>query len=196
MGNLFSFLTKTTYSFEGKKENEQVVLFLHRHWFTIVSKITYLFVGGLLPFGVLIVFGPIIIENNLLSLFILLTFCFIMFLWYALFYILTMYTLETWIVTDNRVINSRQCGFFDRRISELNLHNIQDISVRMEGAIPTMMNYGDVEIQTAAAEHRFLFRDIPNPQTVKDTIMEKVAEVKENDREVDFHYHNHGVSTG
>ncbi len=177
--NLFSFISKTSYTFEGKKDDEVVYLFLHRHWFTIASKVAYLFVGALIPLGALIVFGQIIIQNNLLSVFILLSSCYYMALWFALFYILTMYTLETWIVTNMRVINSVQCGFFDRRISELSLHNVQDISIRMEGAIPTMMGYGDIEVQTAGAEHRFAFHDVPNPQAAKDEITKRAEAVKE-----------------
>ncbi|HEY1037629.1 MAG TPA: PH domain-containing protein [Candidatus Paceibacterota bacterium] len=177
--DLFSFITKTSYTFEGKKDDETVLLFLHRHWFTLVGRITYIFLGGFIPLAVLVVFGPMILSNNLLSLFILISSCYYMALWFFLFYTLTMYTLETWIVTDKRIINSRQCGFFDRRISELSLHNIQDISVRIEGAIPTMMGYGDLEVQTAAAELRFMCREIPNPQDVKDEITKHVTIIRE-----------------
>lgn len=77
-----------------------------------------------------------------------------------------------------RIINSVQNGFFDRRVSELSLSNIQDVSVNMDGMVPTMMNYGDVEIQTAAAERRFKFENVPNPQQVKDEIMRLVEERK------------------
>lgn len=176
--NIFSFLTSTNYTFEGKKEGEEVILFLHRHWFTLASKIGVIIAGGLLPFVILVIFGQFIIAHDLLSIFTLIWSAYYMVLWYVIFYSLTMYTLDTWIVTNMRIINSVQHGFFNRRISELNLNNVQDVSINMEGAVPTMMNYGNVEVQTAAVEHRFLFEQVPNPQQVKDEVMKAVTEHK------------------
>ncbi len=182
---MFDFLTKTTYSFEGKKEGEEVILFLHRHWYTLFGKILFVIAGVCIPFVLVVVFGSLILQYQLMSVFVMIWSLWIMILWYITFYILAMYTLETWVVTNIRIINSTQCGFFDRRISELSLDNIQDISVNMEGIVPTMMNYGHVEIQTAATERRFNFVDVPNPQVVKDEIMRLVAEHKKVVRESD-----------
>ncbi len=180
---MFDFLTKTSYSFEGKKEDEVVIIFLHRHWYTLFSKMLFVFVGALIPVALVVVFGSLILQYQMMSVFVLLWSLWIMILWFLTFYILTMYTLETWVVTNIRIINSTQCGFFDRRISELSLDNIQDVSVNMEGMVPTMMNYGQVEIQTAATERRFNFINVPNPQTVKDEIMRLVAEHKKVNRD-------------
>jgi uncharacterized membrane protein YdbT with pleckstrin-like domain len=176
--SILDFLKTSSYSFEGKKDDETVILFLHRHWFTLASKLSYIALGIFAPFAVLIILGPYIVQNSLIPMFLLLTFCFYMFIWYMLFYTLTMYTLDTWIVTDRRIINSVQCGFFDRRVSELNLERVQDISIRMEGAVATMIGYGEIEVQTAGAEHRFLFHQVGNPQQVKDEIMKIVGVAK------------------
>jgi uncharacterized membrane protein YdbT with pleckstrin-like domain len=177
--SILDFLNTTTYSFEGKKEGENVILFLHRHWFTLFSKLAYTAMGFFVPFAILIIFGPFIVENSLVSAFLLVTLCFYIFIWYLLFYALTMYTLDTWIVTDQRIINSVQQGFFDRRVSELNLERVQDISIKFEGAVPTMIGYGNIEVQTAGAEHRFVFNQVGNPQYVKDEIMKIVVKAKE-----------------
>lgn len=175
---MFDFLTKTTYSFEGKKEGEEVIIFLHRHWYTLFSKFLFILAGACIPFVLVVLFGSILLSGNLMTIFVLFWALWTMILWYIFFYILTMYTLESWTVTNMRIINSVQNGFFDRRVSELSLSNIQDVSVNMDGMVPTMMNYGDVEIQTAAAERRFKFEDVPNPHQVKDEIMRLVEERK------------------
>jgi uncharacterized membrane protein YdbT with pleckstrin-like domain len=98
-----------------------------------------------------------------------------MFLWYSFFYSLTMYTLDTWIVTNMRIINSVQTGFFNRQISELALDKIQDVSVHTKGALATVIDYGDIKVQTAGTEKHFVFEQIGKPQDVKDQIMELVA---------------------
>lgn len=183
MQKIFSFLYSTAYSFEGQKEGEEVVVFLHRHWFTLLSKVILIMLGMFLPFLVLAVFGKIFIALNLLPVFAALWAVYYLMLWYSLFYSLTMYTLDTWIVTNMRILNSVQQGFFNRSIAELALDKVQDVSLDMKGAIPTFLNYGDIKVQTAGSERHFFFEQIPNPQKVKDTIMHLVAERRKNNEE-------------
>jgi hypothetical protein len=98
--------------------------------------------------------------------------CYLLLLWFIIFYALTMYTLDYWIVTDERIIDNKQNGFFDRTISELDLSSIQDVKVNLTGLIPTFLNFGYVEIQTAARDKHFIFEDVPKPQDVKDIVMD------------------------
>lgn len=65
-------------------------------------------------------------------------------------------------------------GLFHRHASELHLSNIQDITSDTEGFLHTMFNYGHVYIQTAAEEERFTFKDVPEPDQVKDAILKLV----------------------
>lgn len=186
--NLFSFLNTTNYSFEGKKEGEKVIIFLHRHWYILVSKFVFLFVAAFLPLLVIAFFGKVLISLQLIPLFTCLWAFYYMLLWYALFYSLTMYTLDMWIVTNIRIINSVQRGFFNRIISELPLDKVQDISFHIEGAIPTFLKFGDITVQTAGTERHFTFEEIPNPQGVKEKIMELVS-IRQYELENEFEAH-------
>jgi len=65
----------------------------------------------------------------------------------------------------------------------LELENIQDITTDVHGVIPTFLNYGNLFVQTAAEKERFIFRNIPDPYSVKDLIMNlqnKVERAEEN----------------
>jgi hypothetical protein len=84
-------------------------------------------------------------------------------------------------VTDRRIVNIEQKGFFSRVVSELELENIQDITTDVRGIIPTFLNYGNLHVQTAAEQERFIFRNIPDPYDVKDIIMN--LQKKSEDRE-------------
>lgn len=176
---MFNFLKKTSYTFEGKKDQESVVLFLHRHWFVLAKKTTLLLLMALVPILLLVVLGQLILQYSLIPLFTFLWAGYIMVLWYYLFYVLTMYTLDYWIITNERVVNNVQHGFFNRKISELSIHMIQDISVKLVGLVPTTLNFGSVEVQTAAQEGHFLLEDVPKPQTVKDKIMEIIEKTED-----------------
>jgi uncharacterized membrane protein YdbT with pleckstrin-like domain len=91
--------------------------------------------------------------------------------WIMLFLIWVDYYFDVWIVTDNRIVNIDQKGLFSREVSELELDKIQDITTDVKGVIPTFLNFGDLQVQTAAEEERFLFHNIPDPYDVKNIIM-------------------------
>src|SRR3989338_3120554 len=93
-------------------------------------------------------------------------------LWQSFFRSLMDYYLDSWIITDHRIIDIHQMGLFKRDISELRYSKIQDISVKMTGFWATMLNYGDIVIQTAGAVQEFKFHQVPNPNKVKDSILQ------------------------
>ncbi|MEK7582685.1 MAG: PH domain-containing protein [Patescibacteria group bacterium] len=166
------YLLTTENTFEGKHSYENVKLLLYRHWFILVEKlIAFLFFASL-PGILYIVVGSYLEGLGLTELFWFLVSIYVLVWWYGLFYTITMYLLDTWIVTDHRIIDSEQQGFFRRTVSELNLLKIQDITVRIRGPIPTFFDFGELIIQTAGTQERFHFKQIPNPRAVKDTIME------------------------
>ena len=59
--------------------------------------------------------------------------------------------------------------------------------MEVRGLIPTFLDYGNLEIQTAGAEAKFMFEQIPHPNKVKDIIMRehnKYVELHKGDIEV------------
>ena len=169
-------LKKQNWFFEGKEDTEDVVLVLHRHWFTLSVKILLVLIYIFIPFVLLVALSSVIVKYNLISIFSYFWITYYLALWFWLFYTITMYTLDNWIVTTKRIIDSLQGGFFNRAVAELQLDKIQDVSYRIEGLIPTFFNYGIVEIQTAGKDHKFFFEQVADPQRVKDIIMELIIE--------------------
>ena len=169
---MLEIFSSSSNSFDNEYTYENVLLLLYRHWFIIALPL----VGFLIVLGFAIV-GYALIVAHFANPVIrhVAGFLFVLFLlgwWYGLFYRITMYFLDLWIVTDHRVIDSEQHGFFKRTVAELSLAKIQDISVTVSGVIPTFLNYGNLEIQTAGTSEKFFFQQIPNPYHVKDVIME------------------------
>jgi hypothetical protein len=80
------------------------------------------------------------------------------------------YYLDIYIVTNLRIIDVRQDGFFRRQISELHLHQIQDVNASVNNFWGTFFHFGDVEIQTAGERENFIFRSIPHPYRVAQEI--------------------------
>jgi len=164
----------TKYHFKGQEEKEMVLLVLHRHWFDILSQFLVM-VGMLLllfgSFAILPSIFPTIGRGANRNLFLFIENLFFMLTWIMLFLVWVDYYFDVWIVTDNRIVNIEQKGLFSRVVSELELEKIQDITTDVKGVIPTFLNYGDLQVQTAAEQERFLFHNIPDPYEVKNIIM-------------------------
>ncbi|HWA64318.1 MAG TPA: PH domain-containing protein [Candidatus Paceibacterota bacterium] len=167
----FSIFTNTQYTFEGKHSWENVVLLAYRHWFTLLAQGIAFFFFAILPIAVRLLAGDWIAQWGLEDLFRVLLIAYFLIWWYSFFYQVAMYLLDTWIITDHRVIDSEQHGFFNRTVAELSLTQIEDVSTRVEGFFPTLLNFGDLDVQTAGAYPKFSFKEIPNPVAVKDLLM-------------------------
>jgi hypothetical protein len=172
------------FHFKGQKPKEEILLVVHRHWFDILTQFIVIFFMLLLFFGGF-VFVPILLpslsETFGLNLFYFLQNSFLIFTWLLFFIIWIDYYFDVWIVTNERIVNIEQKGLFSRGVSELELQNIQDITVEVLGIIPTLLNYGNLYVQTAAEKERFLFHNVPDPYAIKDLVMnlQKSYEKKE-----------------
>jgi len=162
------------YHFQGQRENEEVLRIIHRHWFNIFLQYIGIGCAALL---VIIIFSvlPKVISlppdalPSIFSSFLLNTF--LLFIWLYVFLIWVDYYFDVWIITNERIVNIEQKGLFNREVSELRFSRIQDVTSVVDGFVPTILNFGDVYVQTAAEEERFVFRQIPDPYTIKDMVM-------------------------
>jgi len=173
--------------FPGQRAGETIILFLRRHWFiffirllliiasiVILVVLYYIFLGVNSNFRESPYYNLLLFGESLGSLFI-----------WSFFFILWLdYYLDVWIVTNERIINIEQHGFFSRKISELKLTKVQDVTSEIIGVIPSLLNYGNIYVQTAGEKERFKFNQIPDPNYVKNRIVqlqekERLAEEKE-----------------
>lgn len=168
-------------NFPGQRPHEEIFTVIHRHWFNILSHfVTLLFFGlGTLAFFFL---APWVASqlNIVLSpaTTVFITTTLLLFLWVYAFFIWIDYYFDVWVITDERILNIEQRGLFTRVISEVQLEKIQDITTRVGGFIPTLLNYGDILIQSAGQEHYFHFRNVGNPDDHKEDITQLVKKMK------------------
>lgn len=174
-------------NFPGQRESETIILFLRRHWFIFFMRLILIIVSvaGLIAIYYLFSFlGNNLRESEYYNLLLFGESLATLFIWNFFFILWIDYYLDAWIVTNERIINIEQRGFFMRNISELKLTKIQDVTSEITGVVPTLLNYGNIYVQTAAEKERFTFYQIPNPNQVKNVIVqlqekERVAEERE-----------------
>lgn len=98
---------------------------------------------------------------------------YIIFIWISYFIIWTDYYLDTWLITNKRVIDIEQLSLFRREVISLRYDRIQDVTVITNGIIQTVLNFGKIHLQTAGERRKIILHDAPNPEEVKQAILEQ-----------------------
>jgi uncharacterized membrane protein YdbT with pleckstrin-like domain len=158
-------------------EDENILLISHRSWFYIAQQFVVVVIMLLVFFAGIIILPiifPTMLGGQSQKVMLFVETLFLMAIWIFGFLIWIDYYYDLWIITDKRLMNIEQRGLFMRKTSELDYAKVQDVSVDIKGFLATVLNYGDVLVQTAGEQPNFLFRTIPNPLYVKKLIMQQV----------------------
>jgi ABC-type multidrug transport system fused ATPase/permease subunit len=166
----------------NQREGEHVVLFLRRQWFALLVIVAAFILLVGVPIILAWYFWEIIqswIEHPVIGpLTVVLGSAYILSIWLFAFLEFTDYYLDTWIITNERIINIEQEGLFHRTASELDLAAVQDTTAEIRGILQTLFTYGQVFVQTAGQKGRFHFKNINNPEHVKEIVTKLVEEDK------------------
>lgn len=158
---------------------ETVVSVVHRDAFIAVKRVVFFVLLLALPIIVIwmIMFlFPTLLEIVWLWPLTLLTASgYLLFVWLLFFFSLIDYFLDVWIITDRRIIDVRQEGFFARSVSEVSLERVQDISSDIHGIWPTILKYGNVVVQTASEQNKLFFEEVSNPEHIRDMLTKLIA---------------------
>jgi hypothetical protein len=168
----------------GFHENEEVLIFLRRHWFVMFLNALFFVFLMALPFiifwltpqGLVTYIAGTAWQGVLVMFFG----SYYMLMWLFFFAALVDYYLDVWIVTSERIIDIQQISLFKHIVAEQRIVRVQDVTSSRQGIIPTFLNYGDVNIQTAGEMERFSFKQVPDPEGVKKIIFQAYEAAVEN----------------
>lgn len=67
------------------------------------------------------------------------------------------------IITDRNITQILQTSLFGRKVSQLNLVNVEDVTSEQNGIFATMFGFGVLKIETAGEQMNFNFTYCPRP---------------------------------
>lgn len=76
------------------------------------------------------------------------------------------------ILTDKNITQVIQVGLFNRKVSQLAVSNIEDVTAVKKGVFSTILNYGILNVETAGEQVNFVFNYCPNPDFYARQILE------------------------
>lgn len=164
-------------NFLNKDPEEQVILILRRHPITNL---------GWAFLGLLMLFAPTVLNYFPIIEFLPERFQFIIIVsWYLLTVAFVFEKFLSWffnvnIITDERIFDVDFIHLTYREMTDANIDQVQDVTVRMGSVIRTIFNYGDIVIQTAAEIPQIGFEAVPKPDRVARILRElRIEEEKE-----------------
>lgn len=158
-------MADTERDFEGQREGEELLFVFRRHVIAM-RKGFYLF---LIPFAIssLPVFiWPYVLEIYWIPL-IGFTLGLVLFLYHFLMWYYTIY-----IVTDQRLRQITQQGFFGKDVVELGLSKIQNISYNVPGLSGELLGFGTIVIQTYVGD--LVINKVEHPEKIYNQLQDAV----------------------
>lgn len=167
-------------------QNEKVILEERKHWFVIFVDGLMLFIVAIIPpiiFAILFKLLPQLKEINLggdeIYFLAFLYSIWLLGVWTIFFVRWTDYYLDVWYITPKRIIAINQKGLFWREVIDLRYEKIQDVTSEINGVIQTLLNFGDLHIQTAGTNRDIILKQARNPLETKKIILAHHSKVVE-----------------
>jgi uncharacterized membrane protein YdbT with pleckstrin-like domain len=79
-----------------------------------------------------------------------------------------------YIITDERVIDMDFYNLLFKRVSEAKIDRIEDITTANSGLLQSIVDFGDIQIQTSAEIPEIEFEKIPHPDRVQKLLSELI----------------------
>jgi hypothetical protein len=171
--------------FESQEEGDKVILLARKHWLVMITPVVAsIFITIIISAGYfwMTTYAPVLKDSALakafstvlVSLFILFSTLFAYALWLIRY-------LNCVILTQRHLVEIQQNSLFFRKISQLDLENVEDATASERGIVETGLHFGTVIIQTAGELENFKFEQMPEPYELAQKIME-IKEQCENER--------------
>lgn len=164
------------------KSYEKVIYILRRHAITFFPYLAIFIAILLIPVAVFWFFTSAFtgaMQNpNTLTLLVLAASAYYLstFLFFYSFFV--EFYLDSWIITNDRLVDVHQISLFARTVAEVDLYQIQDVTSEVHGFFPTIFNYGNIYLQTAGPIPKFIIHNVHRPDKLREAIIELSSEDK------------------
>lgn len=163
--NKKEFESMTSSTIDHVDVNETKICEIAKHPIGIIIVYIQAFVGLIIAIGLAYFLLPSVIDDTDTAFLYANLFAALALAFSILIVILSsiVYRQNRLIVTDRNITQILQNGLFNRKVSQLNLVNVEDVTSTQNGIIATIFGYGELKIETAGEQVNFHYTYCPNP---------------------------------
>ncbi len=74
-----------------------------------------------------------------------------------------LYKSNVMVVTSEKIAQVLNPTLFKRKISQLSIGDVQDVTIKQDGFLPRFFNYGTIVIETAGEQENYTYSFAPHP---------------------------------
>ncbi len=157
--------------------DEYIIATLERHPFYFYGRVAGLLFFFTLPLVAYLIVGERITEGfggipTSLFIFVYAQLSILSLIYVFVYW--TDYFVDTWIITNTRVIDFDLKGLFHTDVASVSFDNIEDVKVETNGVIESWLGIGNIYLQTAGENREFIFHGARNPEAIKLKIFEAI----------------------
>lgn len=94
--------------------------------------------------------------------------------------VILIWRLNRYVVTNQRLLQYTQKGFFDQKVIETPHERVLNVSYQTEGFVSYVFGYGNVVVQVVGLMEPIVLKNISTPMEIKDYLWEMHKRVAEN----------------
>jgi hypothetical protein len=177
---------RTTY--EGKDNDEQILYIIRRSLWSLVPCLFSIAILTIIPVFLFPYLYSLNIQYdlNIKSGFIsALNIFWYLFTFGYLFEAFITWYFNVFVITSKKIIDFDIRGLTYKNTSETALRNVEDVTSRVSGTLGTILNIGEVFVQTAAEQREFEFSMMDNPAQIRDIISDLISNLKNGEQKHD-----------
>lgn len=157
------------------RPGEKPIMIIKRHWIILVKLWLY-FLGWIFATSMFYVFWNYAWAHLLVIIFWMIYSIFLYIEWLN-------HELDLYIITNNRIIWVDQVWFLDRKVSECNLWQVQEVWNQTKWLLANLLNYWTITIQTAWNATNFTMDIAPFPIENSRKILNEVDKYRDTHKE-------------
>lgn len=150
-------------TFPGQHEDEKVLLVFHQHPLVMRKQLV---IGLLL---ILLSVMPLLrvewVLNSVLQKIPFIVFAIVLVYW---FHRWVAWYYSVYIFTNERVVEVKQSGFFNRKVTEFGLDKVQNVNYHIKGFQAVLFQFGEITIQTYVGDlvMPMIYKPVPIHQKI------------------------------
>lgn len=156
-------------------DSDEVLLgTIHKHPFGIITVYIQAIVGIVVALGLALFLLPSVLPDKNQALTIATAFSALAIMLAAVIMLVAtiIYRQSHLIITDKNITQVLQEGLFERKVAQLTMANVEDVSAEQSGIFASMFDFGMLKVETAGEAANFHFNYCPRPNYYAKIILE------------------------
>lgn len=156
-------------------DNDEILLgTVYKHPFGIIVVYIQAALGLIMSMGLAFFLLPTVVsdENAAFSMATTFGILAVIFAFMIIVVATILYRQSHLIITDKNITQVIQGGLFQRKVSQLTMANVEDVTSEQNGIFPSIFDFGVLKIETAGEQANFHFTYCPKPSYYAKIILE------------------------